>query len=49
MEYFIKTTLEAQTDAENQIGFILKKARFFDRYKNQLNVHQFTVIKVCQP
>jgi Fic family protein len=44
MEYFIKTTLNAQTEAENQIDFTLRKTKFFDRYKDQLNERQRTVI-----
>jgi Fic family protein len=45
MEYFIKTTLAAQVEAEIQIDFTLKKTKFFDRYKDQLNERQLTVIK----
>ncbi len=45
MEYFVKTALDAQTEAETQIDFTLKKTRFFDRLKDQLNERQLTVIK----
>lgn len=45
VEYFIKTSLDAQTEAEEQIEFTLKKTRFFDRYKHLLNNRQLTVIK----
>lgn len=44
MEYFIKTSLDAQVEAEAQIDFTLKKTRFFDHYKDQLNERQLTVI-----
>lgn len=45
MEYFIKTSLDAQTEAETQVDFTLKKTRFFDRFKDQFNERQLTVIK----
>ena len=45
IEYFIKTALEAQTDAETEIGFTLKKTRFFDRFKEQLNDRQLSVVR----
>jgi len=45
MEYFVKTVLDAQVDAETQIDFTLKKTRFFDRLKYQLSERQFAVIK----
>lgn len=45
VDYFVATTLDAQTEAEIQIDFTLKKTRFFDRYKDQLNDRQLTVIK----
>jgi len=43
--YFVKTTLDAQIQAEREIDFILKKAKFFDRFKNALNDRQLIVIK----
>lgn len=43
--YFIKTALDAQTEAEEQIEFTLKKIRFFDRFKHKLNDRQLTVIR----
>ena len=43
--YFVKTTLDAQIEAEEQIDFTLKKTKFFDRFKDQLNDRQLTVIK----
>ncbi|MCA0398064.1 MAG: DUF4172 domain-containing protein [Bacteroidetes bacterium] len=45
MEYFIKTSLDAQTEAEEQIEFTLKKTKFFDRFKGKLNDRQLTVIR----
>ena len=45
MEYFIKTSLDAQTEAEEQIQFTLKKTKFFDRFKDKLNDRQLTVIR----
>ena len=45
VNYFVTTILQAQKEAETQIDFTLKKVKFFDRFKNQLNERQFTVIK----
>jgi Fic family protein len=45
INYFVKTILAAQTEAEEQIDFTLKKAKFFDRYKDQLNERQLKVIR----
>ncbi|MET0635278.1 MAG: Fic family protein [Chitinophagaceae bacterium] len=45
MDYFVKTALSAQIEAETQIDFTLKKTRFFDRFKDQMNERQLTVIK----
>ena len=45
VEYFVKTTLEAQIDAEKQIDFTLKKARFFSRFRDQFNDRQIKVIR----
>lgn len=43
--YFIKTSLDAQAEAEEQIEFTLKKTKFFDRFKDKLNDRQLTVIR----
>lgn len=43
--YFVRTTLNAQAAAEIQIDFTLKKTRFFDNYKDQLNERQIMVIR----
>lgn len=40
IKYFINTTIEAQDDAENMIGFILFKARLFDRFGDKMNDRQ---------
>src|SRR5579871_3753610 len=45
MEYFVKTALDAQREAETQIDFTLKKTKFFDHFKDQFNERQLTVIK----
>lgn len=45
IKYFVFTILTAQLEAEKQIVFTLQKARFFDRYKDQCNERQLTVIK----
>ena len=45
INYFVKTILAAQMEAEEQIDFTLKKAKFFDRFKDQFNTRQLTVIK----
>lgn len=42
--YFVNTVLEAQIQAEEHIGFILKKTKFFDRYKAQVNERQLRVL-----
>ena len=38
-------TVEAQKQAEKQIEFTLKKAKFFDRFESQLNERQSKVIR----
>jgi Fic family protein len=45
VNYFITTVLEAQTEAGEQIEFTLKKVKFFDRFIEQLNERQLSVIK----
>jgi len=45
MEYFVKTSLDAQIEAEAQIEFTLKKTKFFDQHKDKLNPRQIAVIK----
>lgn len=38
-------TLEAQKQAREFINFILKKSKFFDRFKDSLNERQLKVIR----
>ncbi len=45
IEYFVTTLFEAQDEAETQIEFSLKKAKFFVRFKDKFNERQLTVIK----
>jgi Fic family protein len=45
IEYFVRTVLNAQQEAELQITFTLKKAKFFDRFRNEFNERQLTVVK----
>lgn len=45
IDYFVKTTLSAQTEAEEQIDFTLKKVKFFDHFKDRLNERQLKVIR----
>jgi len=45
INYFVNIILRAQTAIETEINFILKKAMFFDKYKDRLNERQLKVIK----
>lgn len=45
IKYFVETTLEAQIQAEGLIEFTLKKAKFFDQYKDQLSERQLKVVR----
>jgi Fic family protein len=45
IHYFLNIIIEAQREVVKQINFILKKANFFDRYKDQLNARQLKVIR----
>ena len=45
IEYFVKTALDSQIEAETHIDFTLKKTKFFDRFKNDFNERQLIVIK----
>ena len=44
MVYFTQVIIDAQKNAEAMIGFTLKKARFFDKYKSKLNDRQLKSI-----
>lgn len=43
--YFVDAVIKAQTQATQLIDFILKKASFFDRFKEHLNERQLKVIR----
>ena len=43
--YFIGITLSAQRQAKELVDFILRKAKFFDRFRDKLNERQLKVIK----
>lgn len=45
INYFVKTTLIAQTDSEEMIEFTLKKTQFFDKYEDVLSERQTKVIR----
>lgn len=45
INYFVKTVLGAQIDAEQEIEFTLKKTKFFDKYKDVLNERQNKVVR----
>jgi Fic family protein len=45
VKYFVKTILAAQTNAEAEIDFTLKKVKFFDKYGTLLNERQLKVVK----
>ncbi len=43
--YFVNVVLKAQIEVESQISYILKKSRFFDKYKDMLNERQLKVVQ----
>lgn len=45
ISYFVRTVLDAQMDAEQEIEFTLKKTRFFDTHKDVLNARQQKVVR----
>jgi Fic family protein len=45
INYFVKTVLDAQIDAEQEIEFTLKKTKFFDNHKVELNERQQKVVR----
>lgn len=45
INYFVQTVLDAQIDAEQEIEFTLKKTKFFDQHKNELNDRQQKVVQ----
>jgi Fic family protein len=44
INYFVSTTLKAQLEAKALVDFTLKKAKFFDRFKANLNERQIKVV-----
>lgn len=47
--YFTLVILDAQRDAKSMVQFTLKKSRFFDRYKDELNERQSkAVLKIME-
>ena len=45
IHYFVRTILTAQTEAEEQIHFTLRKVKYFDRFRDRLSERQMKVIK----
>ncbi|WP_350284633.1 Fic family protein [uncultured Croceitalea sp.] len=45
INYFVRTVLDAQIDAELEIEFTLKKTKFFDELKDSLNERQQKVVR----
>ncbi|MEM6735411.1 MAG: Fic family protein [Bacteroidota bacterium] len=45
INYFVRTVLDAQIDAEQEIEFTLKKTKFFDQHKDVLNERQEKVVR----
>jgi len=45
IHYFVNIVLKAQIEVETQINFILKKAVFFDNFKDVLNERQLKVVR----
>src|SRR3546814_2163062 len=44
MVYFTNVVLDAQRDAKAMVLFTLKKAQFYDRYKNRIDERQWKAI-----
>jgi len=45
VKYFVSTILTAQIQAKKSIDFTLKKARFFDKHKDNLNERQLKAVR----
>ena len=45
VDYFVKTCLDAQIQAEEKINFTLKKTKFFDRFEKDMNERQLKVVR----
>jgi len=44
INYFVRTIVKSQTEAEELIEFTLKKTKFFDRFKNEMSERRLKVI-----
>jgi Fic family protein len=44
LQYFMEMLLQAQKQGEGEVLFVLKKARFFDKFRGQFNERQIKVI-----
>ena len=42
--YFARTVIDAQSETQNLVDFIIAKTRFYDRFRGQLNERQEKVI-----
>jgi Fic family protein len=45
IKYFVHVAVEAQKQAIQFVDFILKKSKFFDRFRNKMNERQLKVVK----
>jgi len=45
IRYFVAVIREAQSPTEGRVEFVLKKARFFDRFREQLSERQLKVVR----
>lgn len=45
IEWFVKTCLDAQIQAEQNINFTLKKTKLFDRFQSDMNDRQLKVVR----
>ena len=48
ISYFVETVLVAQEQTTREVAFTLKKARFFDRFNEQMNERQATATRDLQ-
>ncbi|RZL52016.1 MAG: Fic family protein, partial [Pedobacter sp.] len=44
LRYFIETALTAQSEVKELFSFTIKKAQFYDKFRNQLNPRQLKVV-----
>jgi Fic family protein len=45
IQYFVGVVLDAQIQAQQLVEFILKKSRFFDRFRSEISPRQLKVIR----